>query len=110
MFPISLNSTPVSYGGSDILRATASFNYDRYVAGAVSSLDIARGSDNNKMITGLTGMLSSLGGDRESKIKQQQLESGQRKIVDPGSSGGIVKNFNKNGNQTGPVIIREVTK
>lgn len=51
MFPISFNNTPVSYAGSDVLRASASFNFDRYVSGRVSSLDTARGTDNNKEVT-----------------------------------------------------------
>jgi len=51
-------------------------------------------------------MVSSLSGDKQSKIRKQQLESGQKKIIED----DIVKNFNRNGNQTGPVIIREVAK
>ena len=38
LFPISLNSTRVQYGTSQILKATASFSYDRYIAGESSSL------------------------------------------------------------------------
>ena len=37
LFPISLNATPVSYEGSQILKATASFHYDRYYSGQSSS-------------------------------------------------------------------------
>ena len=110
MFPISLNSTPVSYAGSDVLKATVSFNYDRYVSGKVSSLDIARGSDNNKGLNGLSTLNSirdTLNSDREDLIRRQQLESGQTKIID-GSD--IIRNFNRNGNETGPVITREYTK
>ena len=38
LFPISLNSTKVQYGTSQVLKATASFSYDRYIAGESSSL------------------------------------------------------------------------
>ena len=38
LFPLSLNSTRVSYKGSQVLKATASFSYDRYVCGESSSL------------------------------------------------------------------------
>ena len=38
LFPLSLNSTRVQYGNSQVLKATASFSYDRYVAGETSSL------------------------------------------------------------------------
>ena len=39
LFPISLNATPVSYEGSQILKATASFHYDRYYSGQSRSYD-----------------------------------------------------------------------
>ena len=38
MFPLSLSSLSVSYDESQILKATASFNYERYVLGDTSSL------------------------------------------------------------------------
>ena len=38
MFPISLSSLSVSYDESQILKASASFNYERYVMGDISSL------------------------------------------------------------------------
>ena len=49
LFPISLNSTSVSYEGSNILRASASFNYDRYISGKSYSYDVFKGEDNNKL-------------------------------------------------------------
>ena len=103
MFPIAFNSTPVSYAGSDILRATVSFNYDRYVAGKVSSLDYARKSDNNRIFDGLSGLsniLSTLNSDREDLIRRQQIASGQTKLI---GNDSIVRNLDKNGNEVGPV-------
>ena len=38
LFPISINSVRVSYQGSQLLKATATFSYDRYVCGESSSL------------------------------------------------------------------------
>ena len=38
LFPISLSSVKVSYQGSQVLKATATFSYDRYVCGESSSL------------------------------------------------------------------------
>ena len=38
LFPLSLNSTRIQYGNSQVLKATASFSYDRYIAGESSSL------------------------------------------------------------------------
>ena len=48
LFPISLNSTTVSYEGSQILKATASFNYERYIAGQSYSINYATATDGNK--------------------------------------------------------------
>ena len=47
MFPISLSSLSVSYDESQILKASASFNYERYVMGDISSL--ALGGINNQL-------------------------------------------------------------
>jgi len=48
LFPISLNATPVSYEGSTILKASASFNYDRYYSGQSRSINEYIGDDNNR--------------------------------------------------------------
>ena len=47
LFPLALNSTQISYDSSGILKASATFNYERYVSGKTHSLDVARRSDNN---------------------------------------------------------------
>ena len=47
MFPQSINSIPVSYGNSEILKATVTFNVDRYVAGRFDSYSLYRGNSNN---------------------------------------------------------------
>ena len=38
LFPLSLSSTRVSYQGSQVLKASASFSFDRYICGESSSL------------------------------------------------------------------------
>ena len=38
LFPISLNAVPVSYEGSQILKATATFHFDRYYSGQSRSV------------------------------------------------------------------------
>ena len=48
MFPIALNATAVNYGNSEILKATATFNYDRYLAGKYNSLTVYKGTSGNK--------------------------------------------------------------
>ena len=51
MFPQQLNSIPVKYEGSQVLKATATFMFDRYSAGKFSSYDRYRGSFNNRKET-----------------------------------------------------------
>ena len=48
MFPIDLSSTTVKYENSEVLKATATFSFDRYIAGKFDSYSISRGTDNNK--------------------------------------------------------------
>jgi len=55
LFPISLNSTTVSYEGSNILKATASFSYERYISGRSYSYDAYKGVDGNKENSSSTG-------------------------------------------------------
>lgn len=50
MFPINLSSTSVSYQSSDVLRVSASFNYERYVPGDTSSRSKYLGISGNKGI------------------------------------------------------------
>jgi len=54
MFPLSLNSTRVSYQNSQVLKATCAFSFDRYVCGESSSLARALGIDMNKRRGGPT--------------------------------------------------------
>jgi len=48
LFPKNLTSIPVAYGTSDILKVSASFEYERYVAGKSSSKSVASGISGNK--------------------------------------------------------------
>lgn len=49
LFPISMNAVPVSYNYSDLLRVSATFNFDRYVSGKSTSFAYFTGTDNNKL-------------------------------------------------------------
>ena len=51
MFPIAMNSVPVSYETSNILKVSASFNFDRYICGQATSYSVYAGIDNNKTNT-----------------------------------------------------------
>ena len=48
IFPTSLSSTPVSYDGSQVLRANVTLSYDTYQCGKSSSAARARNTDENK--------------------------------------------------------------
>lgn len=61
MYPYSMNSMPVSYAGSEILKVNASFYYDRYVCGKISSSSIARGTSNNRVSTPRQGVVYRTG-------------------------------------------------
>tara|TARA_B100000614_G_scaffold262169_1_gene294550 strand:+ start:334 stop:1164 length:831 start_codon:yes stop_codon:yes gene_type:complete len=54
LFPLSLNSTRVSYQTSTVLKASCQFSYDRYVCGESSSLARALGLTGNKRRAGAT--------------------------------------------------------
>ena len=48
LFPKNLTSTPVAYGTSDILKVSASFEYERYVSGKSSSKSVASRISGNR--------------------------------------------------------------
>lgn len=55
LFPLSLNNVGVSYDASNILKASATFNFDRYVCGPISSIDLIRNINfNNSLRPGVT--------------------------------------------------------
>lgn len=48
LFPKNLTSIPVSYGTADILKVSASFEYERYIAGKTTSKSLKSGNSNNR--------------------------------------------------------------
>ena len=62
LFPISLNAVPVMYANSQVLKATAIFSYDRYVAGETSSLARAELRDLNRDPSSPLGALNAFAG------------------------------------------------
>jgi hypothetical protein len=54
LFPISMYSPTISYNDSQILTVTASFSYERYVCGSITSLDASYLRDNNKQLQNMT--------------------------------------------------------
>jgi len=47
LFPVIVNSTPVQYGNSTVLKANVTFNYERYIAGKETSLSYNRKKSEN---------------------------------------------------------------
>ena len=78
MFPIAMNSVPVSYETSNILKVSASFNFDRYVCGKTTSYSVYSGTDNNKV-----GILPTV---NTSPPANNQIPT-QREVLVPVSAG-----------------------
>jgi len=64
LFPLSLSSLAVSYDSSGILKASSSFNYERYVCGQTRSLDVGLARDNNKESNAVTRFLNETPNNR----------------------------------------------
>lgn len=96
LFPLALNSTAVSYNGSDVLRMSATFNYERYVCGRTLSLDIIKNIDNNKIsnisnVSNSNNQLNRLATGRDELINRN-LNLGTGRLDDPrpvGAAGDI---------------------
>ena len=87
LFPLALNSTPVSYNGSDILRISATFNYERYICGKALSVDVARNVSNNILpnianVSNTTNQLNRLATGRDELINRN-LNLGTGRLDDP---------------------------
>lgn len=48
LWPSAMSAPQISYESSDIMKVSATFKYDRYIAGRALSIDTFLGSDNNK--------------------------------------------------------------
>ena len=84
LFPLSLNSTKVSYQSSTVLKATASFSYDRYICGESSSLARALGLDlNNK--SGSNGSGTGAYNYNNDKYLNQIIQSNSLALLNDGT-------------------------
>lgn len=72
LWPVSMSSPNISYVDSDILKVSASFQYDRYIAGPALSINQFFGNSNNQ--------------DPTNPINQPL----NRTPVPPGSGGGVL--------------------
>jgi len=79
LFPSAISSLQVGYTQSDTLKMSATFTYDRYIAGRANSLDIFQGIDNNKQSTQTTQL-------------PQQISQTPNPLLIPRSPGSIPSN------------------
>jgi len=92
MFPLSLNSTRVSYQNSQVLKATATFSFDRYICGETSSLARALGLDLNNA-GGRSGNAANLNyNDAKSLDDIVNPNFGGLSLLNQGSQFAVVNN------------------
>ena len=72
LFPLNMNSIQVSYDSSQILKASASFQYDRYVAGRVSTFSEYIGNNNNLDPSSKPNQDPQLSAEELNKTRQQK--------------------------------------
>jgi hypothetical protein len=76
LFPHQISSIPVTYESSNVLRMTAAFKYDRYIAGRSLSLNIFNGDNNNNQSS------------QNNQTTQNNQSNGQRVVYRTGSALG----------------------
>ena len=90
LFPLALNSTRVSYNGSQVLKASASFSFDRYICGESTSLARDLGRAFNEVFG--RGNNTRDGSSVELNTLNQGIyplpSEGQRSLVERTTSGG----------------------
>ena len=90
LFPLALNSTRVSYNGSQVLKASASFSFDRYICGESTSLARDLGRAFNEVFG--RGNSTRDGSSVELNTLNQGIyplpSEGQRSLVQRTTSGG----------------------
>ena len=108
LFPISLNSTRVSYQGSQVLKASASFSFDRYICGESTSLarDLKRAYNEifNRGNSARDG--SSVEFNTLNAGIYPLASEGQRGLVETSTSGNttVVSNLNDQNLGNGTVV------
>ena len=100
LFPLALNSTRVSYNGSQVLKASASFSFDRYICGESTSLARDLGRAFNEVFG--RGNNQRDGSSVELNTLNQGIyplpSEGQRSLVERTTSGGTGQVNNVAGN------------
>jgi hypothetical protein len=104
LFPTSMYSPTVAYNDSQVLTVTASFSYERYVCGSITSLDMNYLRNNNKKPQNVTASnyvdASNNSSDKLATGKQEMiwrnLNQGTGRLDDPRPRGigGPINNVN----------------
>lgn len=73
LFPSNIGSLPVSYANSDVLKVTATFFYDRYIAGKTTSYseNVAKDSNNRNPSIPQNNINSPLSADDIQRLTQE---------------------------------------
>lgn len=77
-FPVSINSMPVSYDSSQLLKCTVSFTYSRYVMYDVQSSDIRNGLER---LTSKPNTILNVNEVGQGQYQIQYVENGQVKTI-----------------------------
>ena len=99
MFPLSLSSTRVAYEGSQVLKATCNFSYDRYIAGESTSFAIDKGvAFNDRMINSQTNAYNM----RYNTLNENLFNrSSTTQTTGNVSAGGVQQVYSANGTELG---------
>ena len=77
LFPQGLGNMTVSYESSDLLKASVTFAFDRYICGKNSSFSIFRGNSNNRIANNNSTIISSALDEGKKRLKDiSSLASG----------------------------------
>ena len=115
LFPLSLNSTRVSYQGSQVLKASAAFSFDRYICGESTSLvrDLLKAYNNifgrgntydanNSSLSSYRIKSSTNGGLNQASLNQSSVLNSSA-LVQRMTTGGIGQVNNATGQSIGSV-------
>jgi len=95
LFPLSLSSTRVSYENSQVLKASCSFSYDRYIAGETTSFSFDKGTALNNKIDGQTNAYNMRYNTiNQNVFSRSSSSNGNTAIVSPTGATSVASSAN----------------
>ena len=95
LFPLSLSSTRVSYENSQVLKASCSFSYDRYIAGETTSFSFDKGTALNNKIDGQTNAYNMRYNTiNQNVFSRSSSSNGNTAIVSPTGATSVASDAN----------------